>query len=197
MHFHDDLARVREAQRAVPRAFFLPPSLQARAEEDGPLPIGFDQTTSQPSLIALMIAQLALEPAGRVLEVGTGSGYQTAILARLAGEIFSVERIPELAAAAEPRLAALGCRNVALRTGDGARGWPEAAPFDAIIVAAAAAVIPPALPAQLKPGGRLVIPVGIPGEAQTLVLVEKTADGELRHRALCGVRFVPLVSGPA
>ena len=195
MSFHHDLVRTQEAQRAVPRAFFLPPSMQSRAEEDSALPIGFEQTTSQPSLIAFMIAQLALVPSSRVLEIGTGSGYQTAILARLAREIFSIERIPELAAAAETRLARLGCRNLALRTGDGALGWPEAAPFDAIIVAAAAGEIPPALPAQLKPGGRLVAPVGGPGESQTLVLVEKTADGEWRRRALCGVRFVPLVSG--
>jgi len=195
MHFHDHLARVQEAQRAVPRELFLPSTLLARAEEDKPLPIGFEQTTSQPSLIAFMIAQLEVGPSSRVLEIGTGSGYQTAILSRLAGEVFSIERIPVLAAEARARLAQLGCRNVALRVDDGTRGWPEAAPFDAIVVAAAAPEIPPALPAQLQVGGRLVLPVGIPGESQILMLVEKTSGGE-RRRPLCNVRFVPLVSGP-
>ncbi len=195
MSFHHDLVRAQEAQRAVPRALFLPPSLQSRAEEDSALPIGFEQTTSQPSLIAFMIAQLALMPSSRVLEIGTGSGYQTAILARLAREVFSIERIPELAAGAARRLAGLDCRNIAFRTGDGALGWPEAAPFDAVVVAAAAPEIPPALLVQLKPGGRLLAPVGDPGRAQTLELVEKTPAGDLRRRALCGVRFVPLVSG--
>jgi protein-L-isoaspartate(D-aspartate) O-methyltransferase len=142
-----------------------------------------------------MTAQLALTPLSRVLEIGTGTGYQTAVLAELAEEVFSIERIPEFSAAAKQRLAKLGYKNIALRTGDGAHGWPEAVPFDAIILTAAASEIPHRLLAQLKIGGRLVAPEGGADESQALMLVEKTPGGDIRRFDLGAVRFVPLISG--
>jgi protein-L-isoaspartate(D-aspartate) O-methyltransferase len=194
MFGHEIPADVARAMRAVPRKYFLPRELSARAHEDKPLPIGHDQTISQPSLVAFMTAQLALTPFSRVLEIGTGSGYQTAILAELAGEVFSIERIPELSATAKQRLAMLGYKNITLRIDDGVHGWPEAVPFDAIILTAATQEIPHRLLAQLKIGGRLVAPEGQSDENQTLLLVEKTPTGDIRRFDLGAVRFVPLVS---
>jgi protein-L-isoaspartate(D-aspartate) O-methyltransferase len=191
---HEIPADVVRAMRAVPREQFVPPDLVPLARKDKPLPIGYDQTISQPSLVAFMTAQLALTPHSRVLEIGTGSGYQTAILAELAGEVFSIERIPALSATAKQRLAMLGYKNIVLRIDDGAHGWPEAVPFDAIILTAAAPEIPHRLMAQLKIGGRLVAPEGGSDESQTLLLVEKTLGGDLRRFDLGAVRFVPLVS---
>ncbi len=185
---------VQGAMGAVPRECFVPAAERAHAHHDAPLPIGCGQTISQPSLVATMTETLALAPPSRVLEIGTGSGYQTAILAELAASVFTVERIEQLARDAEARLASLGYDNICFRTGDGALGWPEEAPFDAIIVTAAAATVPPALTAQLKTGGRLVLPLGPPHGDQELWLVEKLADGELRGTDLFGVRFVPLIT---
>ena len=180
--------------RAVPRVDFVPPAWQSRAEADEPLPIGFGQTISQPSLVGHMIDELAIGPQSRVLEIGTGSGYETAVLAELVGEVFTIERLPVLAETAQARLEKLHYRNIRFKTGDGTAGWPEAAPFDAIIVSAAAEMVPSALVEQLKPGGRMVIPIGPPHGEQELVLVEKLPDGKLRETDLIGVRFVPLVS---
>jgi protein-L-isoaspartate(D-aspartate) O-methyltransferase len=191
---HEIPADVVRAMRAVPREQFVPRDLLAQAHRDKPLPIGHDQTISQPSLVAFMTAQLALTPLSRVLEIGTGSGYQTAILAELAAEVFSIERIPELSAAAKQRLTMLGYKNIALRIDDGAHGWPEAVPFDAIMLTAAAHEIPHRLLAQLKIGGRLVAPEGEANESQTLLLVEKTPTGDIRRFDLGAVRFVPLVT---
>lgn len=188
------LSAVRRAARAVHREQFVPAGQRRHAGEDKPLPIGFDQTISQPSLVEFMTEQLALNSSSRVLEIGTGSGYQTAILAEIAAEVFTIERLPELAESARERLTMLGYRNIRFQIGDGALGWPEAAPFPAIIVTAAATVLPPALVVQLAPGGRLVAPVGATLDSQILLLVEKRPDGSLESRELCGVRFVPLVT---
>ena len=185
---------VERAMRAVPRVSFVPPAWRARAETDEPLPIGFGQTISQPSLVGHMIDELALGPQSRVLEIGTGSGYETAVLAELAAEVFTVERLPVLAETAQTRLERLNYHNIQFRTGDGSVGWPEAAPFDAIVVSAAADVVPPALTEQLKNGGRLVVPVGPPHGEQVLMRMDKDADGTVRWRELCGVKFVPLVT---
>jgi protein-L-isoaspartate(D-aspartate) O-methyltransferase len=192
---HEIPAEVARAMRAVPREQFVPREQVPQAHEDKPLPIGHDQTVSQPSLVAFMTAQLALTPFSRVLEIGTGSGYQTAILAELANEVYSIERIPELSVAAQQRLAMLGYKNITLRIDDGVHGWPEAVPFDAIILTAAAQEIPHRLLAQLKIGGRLVAPEGQSDENQTLLLVERTPTGDMRRFDLGAVRFVPLVSG--
>lgn len=185
---------IQRALRAVHRERFLPPDQQRYAREDAPLPIGFEQTISQPSLVAYMTEQLAPEAGSRVLEIGTGSGYQTAILAEIAAEIFTVERIPELADLAHERLTALGYRNIRFRTGDGALGWPEDAPFDRILVTAGARQVPPDLVAQLGAEGKMLLPVGPTIDDQTLRLIEKNATGDVRQRDLCEVRFVPLVS---
>ena len=187
-------AAVQRAMRAVPRPHFVPEDERAHAHHDTPLPIACGQTISQPSLVAFMTENLALTPASRVLEVGTGSGYQTAILAELAANVFTVERIEQLVREAQTRLTALGYRNINFRIGDGALGWAEEAPFDAIIVTAAAATVPLALTGQLRMAGRLVIPLGPPHGEQKLLLVEKLADGELRATNLLDVRFVPLVT---
>jgi protein-L-isoaspartate(D-aspartate) O-methyltransferase len=192
---HEIPAEVTRAMRAVPREQFVPRDLLPQAHEDKALPIGHDQTISQPSLVAFMTAQLALTPFSRVLEIGTGSGYQTAILAELADKVYSIERIPELSAAAQQRLAMLGYKNITLRIDDGVRGWPEAVPFDAIILTAAAQEVPHRLLAQLKIGGRLVAPEGQSDENQTLLLVEKTPTGDMRRFDLGAVRFVPLITG--
>lgn len=194
MYGEASMTTVDRAVRAVRRVAFLPIEQQAHAAEDTPLPIGFSQTISQPSLVADMTRELAINGRSRVLEIGTGSGYQTAILAEIAAEVFTVERIPELADAARQRLAALGYRNIRFRTGDGALGWGEAAPFGAIIVTAAPASVPKSLVAQLAPNGRMVIPVGPNIGEQTLILVVKDESGKIWERRLFGVRFVPLVS---
>ena len=179
----------------VRREFFVPAAQRRHAKEDAALPIGCDQTISQPSLVAHMTEQLELTPHGRVLEIGTGSGFQTAILAELASEVFTIERLRELTDLAQARLRLLGYRNIRFRLGDGALGWPEEAPFDAIIVTAAPESLPPALGAQLKAGGRLVAPIGSAvADDQVLIRVEKEHDGTLTQHRLYPVRFVPLVS---
>jgi protein-L-isoaspartate(D-aspartate) O-methyltransferase len=188
-------ARVQRAMQNVPRGVFLPPAERRHADEDTALPIEHGQTISQPSLVAQMTAHLELTAETRVLEIGTGSGYQTAILAELAGKVFTIERIEALSIAAQCRLAELGYRNIRFRVGDGASGWPEYAPFEAIIVTAAPLVPPPALVAQLARGGRMVVPVGaVKDDNQRLLLIRKEADGTVHERELCGVRFVPLIT---
>ena len=188
--------RVLAAMRWAPREWFLPPHLAGDAYSDAPLPIGNGQTISQPYVVALMTERLAPRRRARILEIGTGSGYQTAILAYLAGngKVFTVERLPDLLVEAEARFRRLGLTNLETRLGDGAAGWPEEAPFDGIIVAAAAPRVPEPLVAQLAPGGRLVIPVGDLA-AQELVILERPLNGErLVERQAGGVRFVPLIS---
>jgi protein-L-isoaspartate(D-aspartate) O-methyltransferase len=180
--------RVLEAMLRVPRHLFVPAPLAALAYQDTPLPIGFDKTISQPFMCALMADLLAPEPQDTVLEVGTGLGYQTAVLAELAGRVWSVEIVEEFAAAAELRLQRLGYANVGIRVGDGSRGWAERAPFDKVLAAAAAERIPPALLEQLKPGGRLVLPLG-PAEGQRLTVIDKDADGHTRMREVIPVLF--------
>lgn len=182
--------RVLAAMRKVPRHLFVPPEHQRRAYDDTPLPIGFDQTISQPYIVAYMSEVLELEPEHRVLEIGTGSGYQAAVLAVLAREVYSIEIIRELGESAAAALKRLGYANVVTRIGDGYQGWPEHAPFDGIMVTAAPDHIPPALIEQLKPGGRLVIPVG--DLVQDLMVVEKKPDGTTTSTAVVPVRFVPL-----
>jgi protein-L-isoaspartate(D-aspartate) O-methyltransferase len=189
-------SHVLDAMRSVPRHLFVPESAQADAYADAPLSIGAGQTISQPYVVALMAEALALRPGERVLDVGTGSGYQAAVLAALTPHVLAIEIVPELEAAVRARFAALGL-GVELRRGDGARGWPERAPFDAILVAAAAPRIPPALLAQLGPGGRLCLPVGPQHEAQELLLVTRRADGNFDQHPLGAVRFVPLLREPA
>jgi protein-L-isoaspartate(D-aspartate) O-methyltransferase len=186
-------ARVMAALRDVPRHEFVPAEQQARAYENVALPIGFGQTISQPYVVAVMTDMLALAPEHDVLEIGTGCGYQTGILAKLARRVFSVELVTDLADAARERLARLGIANVQIRTGDGREGWPENAPYDAIIVTAAAREIPEPLVAQLKPGGRMVIPVGDSMLGQQLTLVERDSSGHIARRTILPVAFVPLV----
>ena len=188
--------QVLEALAKVPRDQFVPADLAARAYDNRPLPIGHGQTISQPLIVAVMTHLLRLRPEARVLEVGTGSGYQTAILAELAREVITIEAVEDLAAAAKSRLEALGYHNIEYRTGDGATGCPERAPFDGIMVTAAARTIPPALIEQLAPGGRLVIPLGGDPFNQDLVLVEKDAHGDVHQRRLFPVAFVPLTDAP-
>jgi protein-L-isoaspartate(D-aspartate) O-methyltransferase len=185
--------RVLAAMRAVPRHRFVPAAQQDAAYDDRPLPIGYGQTISQPYIVALMTELARLGPADRVLEIGTGSGYQAAVLSRLAGAVYTIELVEPLAEHARQTLAALECRNVTTRTGDGYAGWPEAAPFDAIVVTAAPDHVPPALVAQLKPGGRMVIPVGGTNDVQELQLVEKDEHGHVHTTEVAAVRFVPLV----
>jgi protein-L-isoaspartate(D-aspartate) O-methyltransferase len=183
------------AMRTVPRHEFVPLDQRPYAYDDTPLPIGHDQTISQPVVVALM-TQLVRPRAGlRVLEVGTGSGYQAAVLAETGARVWTIEIFRALADAARGRLARLGYRGVTVRHGDGYAGWPEEAPFDAIVVTAGADSIPPALIQQLAPGGRLVMPVGDPSFDQELVLVEKDADGRVAWRRVLPVRFVPLLRG--
>ncbi len=178
------------AMRAVPRHLFVPAAMRPHAYADQPLPIGADQTISQPYIVALMTELLDLRPGEKVLEIGTGSGYQAAVLAEITDRVYSIEIIASLAASAEERLLRLGYESVKVRAGDGYRGWPEAAPFDAIIVTAAPDHVPEPLVAQLAPGGRLVIPVG--GFSQDLMLIERGLDGRLRKRSIIPVRFVPM-----
>jgi len=188
--------RVIAAVAGLDRARFVPAPWRGEAAADRPLPIGEGQTISQPTLVAAMTELLALGGAERVLEVGTGSGWQAAILSPLCAEVFSIERRPALAARARALLLDdLGLGNVHLRVGDGALGWPEEAPFDRILVTAAAPEVPPALLAQLAPGGRLLAPVGPPEGPQWLRLVTFDWDGRARARDVTPVRFVPLVTG--
>jgi protein-L-isoaspartate(D-aspartate) O-methyltransferase len=186
-----DDERVLEAMSEVPRHLFVPDEMRAYAYRDSPLPIGLNQTISQPYIVALM-TQLA-DPGGekKALEVGTGSGYQAAVLSRLVKRVFSIEIVPELASRAQSVLAELGYSNVSVRQGDGYRGWPEEAPFDIIMVTAAAEVIPEPLIEQLAEGGRLIMPVGEIGGIQVLTRLTKTKDKIKKERVL-GVRFVPM-----
>ena len=186
---HDE--RVLDAMARVPRHEFVAERFQDRAYDDHPIPIAEGQTISQPYIVAFMLESLALEPNSRVLEVGTGSGYQTALLAELSGRVTSIERIPRLAQEAQSTLARRGYNNVDIIVGDGSQGWPDAAPFDAIVVAAAAPRVPSALLEQLAENGRMVIPVG-PSDAQELLLVRKVNSRPLSQR-LEGCRFVPLI----
>jgi protein-L-isoaspartate(D-aspartate) O-methyltransferase len=181
--------------RIVPRHEFVPPEQQGRAYEDIPLPIGYDQTISQPAVVALMTELIEPRAGKRVLEVGTGSGYQAAVLAQAGCRVWTIEIFQALAEQARERLARLGYSSVTVRHGDGYAGWPDEAPFDAIVVTAAADSIPPALVHQLAPGGRLVMPVGGQGAGQELVLVERDTAGRLTARQLFPVRFVPFLRG--
>lgn len=180
------------ALRAVPRAEFVPAEQRRFADQNRPLPIGYGQTISQPLIVAMMTALLDVEPGDRVLELGTGSGYQAAILDQIGVEVSSIEIIPELAKRARATLDRLGHERVRTRIGDGYFGWPDADPFDAIIVTAAADHIPPPLIRQLKPGGRMVVPVGSRFATQKLVLVERDQGGVVRTREIIPVTFVPL-----
>jgi protein-L-isoaspartate(D-aspartate) O-methyltransferase len=182
---------VLEAFRKVPRHYFVPDELQDRSYDDYPLPIGSHQTISQPYMVALMTQSLGLKGGERVLEIGTGSGYQTAILAEIAKEVYSVERIAELSGHAKKILDNIGYKNITLEVGDGTLGWPEHAPYDSIIVTAGAPGVPESLAAQLKDGGRLVIPIGS-GFTQVLTVVEKRG-GQLKTEEACGCAFVPLI----
>ncbi len=184
--------RVLEALREVPRHEFVPPDLRHRAYDNRPQPIGDGQTISQPYIVALMTDLLELEDGDVVLEVGTGSGYQAAVLAELAAQVYSIEIIESLGRSAAARLKDLGYNNVEVRIGDGYRGWPEHAPYDAVIVTAAADEIPPPLIDQLKPGGRLIAPVASGLMAEQLTLLTKDKAGETRTREILPVRFVPL-----
>ena len=185
--------RVMAAMREVPRDAFVPPDLKEAAFDNGPLPIGHGQTISQPYIVALMTDMLQLRSEHSVLEIGTGSGYQTAILSRLCRQVYSMEVVPELGEAAQRLFQRLGYDNIQTCTGNGYQGWLDYAPYDGIIVTAAAGYIPPALIEQLKPGGRLVIPVGAPYGNQELILVEKDSQGEIHTRDILGVAFVPMV----
>jgi protein-L-isoaspartate(D-aspartate) O-methyltransferase len=188
-------AKVMKVMGEVPRDRFVPHDLMAAAFVNGPLPIGYGQTISQPYIVALMTDMLALRPDHRVLEIGTGSGYQTAILSQLCKKVYTVEVVKELSETAASLLKILGYRNIETRIGNGYDGWPEHAPYDSIIVTAAATHIPEALIEQLKPGGRLVIPVGLPYSNQELMRVEKDLQGETQVKGILGVAFVPLVEG--
>ena len=189
-------ARVQQALARVPRHLFVPASQQRHAYENIPLPIGHGQTISQPSVVALMTDLLKLRKEDRVLEIGTGSGYQAAVLAELVRSVNTIEIVEPLGLEARERLARLGYGNVEVRIGDGYKGWEERAPFDAIMVTAGAEEIPPPLVQQLKPGGRMVIPVGPARDIQHLTLIEKQADGTLRSRKVVPVRFVPFTRAP-
>ena len=182
--------RVLAAMRAIPRHEFVPAEIADAAYQDSPLPIGLGQTISQPYIVALMTQLGQAGPESKALDVGTGSGYQAAVLAEVAGRVYSIEILCELAREAEARLARLGYANVEVRCGDGYGGWPEAAPFDVIIVAAAPEEIPQPLIDQLAPGGRLVIPVG--EGHQELIVVERSRDGAISRFTAGGVRFVPM-----
>ena len=189
-------ARVMAAMAKVPRERFVPEPYRYRAFANGPVPIGHGQTISQPYIVALMTDLLQPRPDSIMLEVGTGSGYQAAVLAQLVQHVYSMEIVDALATAARERLQRLDYVNVTVRNADGYHGWPEHAPFDGIVVTAAAPYIPPPLVAQLKPGGRLVIPVGDPGGVQRLKVVEKRADGGIDSRDILLVAFVPLTRLP-
>jgi len=185
--------RLLRAMATVPRHEFVEPRYRDQAYEDHPLPIGAGQTVSQPYIVALMLEILQLEPSSKVLEIGTGSGYLTALLARLSAHVYSVERHPQLAREAEDTLSRLGFSNITVLVGDGSKGLPEHAPFDAIVVSAAASQIPAPLLDQLREGGRMIIPVG-PSEAQELQLIQKR-EGKPLITVLEGCRFVPLIEG--
>lgn len=183
---------VLKAMREVPRHLFVPPDQVRDAYDDTPLPIGHGQTISQPYIVALMTQLARPRPTDRALEIGTGCGYQSAVLSRLVQHVFTIEIVEALGVEARERLVRLGYRNVTAKVGDGYQGWPGEAPFDIILVTAAPERVPQALIDQLKPGGRLVIPVG-ETQMQQLELIEKDATGRLHQRAVVGVRFVPMI----
>ena len=185
--------RVLAAMAEVPRHDFVPRELRHLAYDDSPIPIGCDKTTSQPFMVALMTDLLDIQPGESVLEIGTGFGYHAAILAELAKAVFTVEIHEELARDARGRLEALGYHNVQFKIGDGAQGWPEYAPFDRILVAAAPGLLPAALIQQLRPGGRMVVPAGLPDDQQ-LLIVDKDADGRIKTREVLQVVFSPLIN---
>ena len=186
--------RVMNAMAEVIRENFVPSQYLPFAYDNGPLPIGYGQTISQPYIVALMTDLLDLTDGSIVLEVGTGSGYQAAVLSRLAKQVYTIERVKELAESAGERLKELGYDNIEIRNRDGYIGWQEKAPFDGIIVTAAASHIPPALIEQLKPGGRMLIPIGLPHMYQELMLLTKDEDGTTHTESLLGVAFVPLIT---
>ncbi|MGB9605225.1 MAG: protein-L-isoaspartate(D-aspartate) O-methyltransferase [Bryobacteraceae bacterium] len=187
-----DVLRV---MRQTPRHLFIPERMRSQAYEDHPVPIGYGQTISQPYIVALMTELLEPHKDARVLEIGTGSGYQAAVLAPLVRHVYTIEIVRELAESAAVLLKKLGYDNVTVRWGDGYRGWPEQAPFDRIIVTAAPPDVPKALIDQLKPGGKLVAPVGSSLFGQDLIVLEKTRDGKIRRRSIIPVMFVPMVPG--
>ncbi len=184
--------RVMAAMAKVPRHEFVPADMESAAYRNEPLPIGFGQTISQPYIVALMTDLIAPLQGGVVLEVGTGCGYQTAVLAEVVGRVFTIEVVKELAEQAQARLARLRYRNISFRVGDGYHGWPEHAPYDGVIVTAAASEIPPALIEQLKTGGRMAIPVGTLWSGQNLLEVRKDQEGRIHQREVLPVAFVPL-----
>lgn len=181
------------ALRKVPRENFVPVDQKSLAYEDRPLPIGAGQTISQPYIVAFMVAAMSLRGGEKVLEIGAGSGYAAAVLAEIAKDVFAMERIGELADLAAGNLAAAGYENARVRHADGSEGWPEQAPFDAILVSAGAPEVPPALMQQLGVGGRLVVPVGSKPDEQELIRVTRLGEDEFRREDLAGVRFVPLI----
>ena len=186
-------ARVLAAMRETPREAFVPEALRERAFDDGPLPIAAGQTISQPYVVAVMIEAAELAPGDRVLEIGAGSGYAAAVMSRIAAQVYAIERHAELANAAAVRLRRLGYDNVEVRAGDGSRGWPEQAPFDAIIASAGAPAIPEALKEQLDIGGRLVMPVGDTPRLQTLLKVRRISADRFAEEDLGAVAFVPMI----
>lgn len=188
---HD--ARVLEAMRRVPREQFVDPELQDEAYADRPLPIGEGQTISQPLIVAFMIQSAAIAPGDRVLEIGAGAGYSAAVLGHVAQRVWTIERVPRLARFAGNRIAVLGMANVTVLRGDGTLGWPAAAPYDAILVAAAGPSVPETLRRQLVTGGRLVMPVGASSGAQRLIKVTRRGEDDFDEEDLCAVGFVPLV----
>ncbi|MDE0166953.1 MAG: protein-L-isoaspartate(D-aspartate) O-methyltransferase [Bryobacterales bacterium] len=187
---------VRRVMRKVPRHLFVPVNLREAAYFDQPLPIGRGQTISQPYIVAFMTDQLDLEPEHKILEIGTGSGYQAAVLAELLEQVFTIEIVEELGRRAERTLTELGYENVQVRIGNGYAGWPEKAPFDRILLTAAPEEIPDALVEQLVPGGRLVAPVGPVYGVQEIIVLDKDRDGRTRRRSVLPVRFVPMVGAP-
>ena len=186
-----------DAMRSVPREAFVPTDIQELAYDDTPLPIGARQTISQPYIVALMLDALALEGSERVLDIGTGSGYAAALLGQLAAEVVSIERIEELAASARATLDQLGCKNVEVVHGDGSKGWPDRAPYDAIVVAASGPDVPESLKRQLSIGGRLVMPIGASHDIQRLVRVTRRTEDRYDLENLTSVRFVPLLGDEA
>ena len=185
-------AAVLEAMRQVPRHWFVPRHLQRAAYDDRPVPIGHGQTISQPYIVAYMTHHLGLKPGDKVLEIGTGSGYQAAVLSELTPHVFTIEIVQELGETAAACFAHHGYKTIRGKVADGYHGWPEHGPFDAILVTCASGTIPPPLVRQLKPGGRMCIPVGPTGAVQRLILVTKDTDGKVRSKSLIPVRFVPL-----
>jgi len=188
-----DDPRILTAFRAVPREEFVGPDYADRAYRDSPLPIESGQTISQPYIVALTIYAARIAPGDKVLEVGAGSGYAAAVIGQIAGEVIAIERHHQLVELARQRMRRLGYANVHIVEGDGTLGWPEEAPFDAIVAAASGSHVPQSWIAQLKPGGRIVMPLGDPHSGQSLIKLTKREDGTLKHEDLGGVRFVPLI----